>query len=174
MKISDVNPIKYSSYDEVFNLLKNGTGVIYIGYSKCNECRKLITKLIDVATDNELKDIYYLNIKDDMDYYTVSNKKIEYKKDSKGNKLKGTDNYFKLVDKLDNYLDKYIIEVDGKEYDTSEKRINNPSIIFVSDGKVTKLIDKYEKDKDYYDIFEENILEIYSETCDTNGKNKVC
>ena len=174
MKINDTNPIKYSNYDEVFKILDNGTGVIYIGYSKCNNCRKLISKLIKSANDNELKDIYYLNIKDDMDYYVVSDKKLKYKVDTNGKELKGTDNYFKLLDILDEHLDKYIIKDGKKEYDTSEKRIKNPTIIFIKDGKITKLIDEYNENENYYDIFEENIIELFSESCSTDGKSKEC
>ena len=30
--ISSDNPIKYSSYDEIFQILESGTGVIYLGF----------------------------------------------------------------------------------------------------------------------------------------------
>ena len=35
VSISNDNPVKYSSYDEIFEVLKSGTGVIYFGFPEC-------------------------------------------------------------------------------------------------------------------------------------------
>ena len=169
LNISDANPIKYSNYDEVFNIIESGTGIIFIGYPKCNKCRKVVSNLIDISIENEISKIYYLNIKNDMDYYEVNNKKLVYKVDSSGNELKGSKNYFKLLKKLDKYLDKYIIIDNEKEYDTSEKRIKNPTIIFVRDGEIIDVMNTF--DSNYKVYIEDYIMDMTSETCSTNGNS---
>ena len=43
------NPMKYSSYEEIFKILDNGTGVIYLGFPECPWCRNIVPVLIDTA-----------------------------------------------------------------------------------------------------------------------------
>ena len=46
VEISKDNAIKYASYDEVLELLKSGTGVIYLGYETCPWCRNAVPVLL--------------------------------------------------------------------------------------------------------------------------------
>ena len=43
-------------------LFKEGTGIVYFGYSTCPWCRNSVPILIDVAKKNKLKVIYYYDI----------------------------------------------------------------------------------------------------------------
>ena len=136
LKISKNNPIKYATYDEVIDVIKKGTGIIYLGYPECPWCRSAIPVLLESAKDYKIDTIYYINMLKERDYYEVKDGKLVYKKDDDGKYMKGTKGYFKLLKSLDSELDEYVIEDDGKKYDVKEKRIYVPLIIFVNDGKI--------------------------------------
>lgn len=127
LNIPSYSPIVYASYDDVFKILDE-TGIIYLGYPECPWCRNLIPVLISSAVENNIKEIFYLNIKDDRNNLTLNkNNKIITKK-------KGKPEYLELVDALYNYLDSY------KELnDDSIKRIYVPLVIFVKNGKIIGL-----------------------------------
>lgn len=127
LSIPSYNPIVYTSYDDLFDILNN-SGIIYLGDPECPWCRSLISVLINSAIDYGIKEIYYLNIENDRNILTLNKKnKIITEK-------KGSDNYLKLVDKLYNYLDVY----KGLN-DESIKRIYLPLVIFVNNGKIIGL-----------------------------------
>lgn len=136
LKISKNNPIKYATYDEVIDVIKKGTGIIYLGYPECPWCRSAIPVLLESAKDYKIDTIYYINMLKERDYYEVKDGKLVYKKDDDGKYMKGTKGYFKLLKALDSELDEYVIEDDDKKYDVKEKRIYVPLIIFVNDGKI--------------------------------------
>ena len=137
LKISEDNPIKYATYDEVIDVIKKGTGIIYLGFPECPWCRSALPVLLESAKDYKIDTIYYINIHDDRDYYEVKDGKLVYKKDENGKELKGTKGYFKLMKALDSELDDYVVKDDEKkEYKVGEKRIYVPFIIFVNDGKI--------------------------------------
>lgn len=152
LNIDSENPIKYSNYDEVLDVINNGTGIIYFGYPECPWCRTAINVLFETAKDYDIDTIYYMNLKDERDYKEVKDGKIVYQEDEDGKKLKGSKGYFKLLDALNEELDDYKIEVDGKIYDTQEKRIYVPLIVFVNDGKIigthTSTVDSQENGYD--------------------------
>lgn len=128
INIKSYNPFVYSSYDEIFKLLDNGTGVIYFGFPECPWCRNLVPVLSDSAIANNVKEVYYLNIREDRDTKELTSKgKIKTTKE-------GTDNYNKLLDILNKYLPAY----EGLKDDTI-KRVYLPTVIFVKDGKVIGL-----------------------------------
>lgn len=125
LNLPDTSMIKYSSYEEIFNVIENGTGIIYLGFPECPWCRNAITPLLEVMSDNAIDTVYYLNIKDDRDTLVL---------DESGNivtEKEGTDNYKKLVDLLRDNLGEY----KGLN-DSTIKRIYLPSVIFVKDGTV--------------------------------------
>ena len=123
--ISDNNGIKYSSYEEIFSILESGTGVIYFGFPTCPWCRNLVPVLLDAAKEAGIDTIYYLNNKEDRDIKEL---------DDDGNvviKENGSDDYYKLVDKLTSVLGEY----EGLN-DSSIKRLYYPTVIFVKNGKI--------------------------------------
>ena len=140
--IKSYNPISYSNYEEIFDILDKGTGVIYLGFPECPWCRNLVPVLVDSALEEKVSPIYYLNISGDRNTLSLTKKgKIKTEKE-------GTENYLKLVDILKDYLPVY----DGLN-DDSIKRIYLPTVIFVKDGKVLGL---------------EETLESYSKRVDGN------
>lgn len=140
--IKSYNPISYSNYEEIFDILDKGTGVIYLGFPECPWCRNLVPVLVESALEEKVSPIYYLNISSDRNTLSLTKKgKIKTEK-------KGTEDYLKLVDILKDYLPVY----DGLK-DDSIKRIYLPTVIFVKDGKVLGL---------------EETLESYSKRVDGN------
>lgn len=126
--IKSYNPISYSSYEEIFNILDKGTGVIYLGFPECPWCRNLVPVLVNSALEEKIETIYYLNISNDRNKLSLTKKgKIKTEKE-------GTEDYLKLVDILKDYLPVY----DGLN-DKTIKRIYLPTVIFVKDGKVLGL-----------------------------------
>ena len=172
ISIAEKNQVKYSSYKQIFNVLKNSTGIIYFGYPEDNNSRFAIETLLNVIEDNKIDTtVYYLDIHSDRDSYTIENNKLVYEKDSNGNEIEGTKEYFGLMSYLDKFLGEYVLYFEDEEYNTNEKRIPIPAIIFVKDGNILGLeygsIDiEYE---DLYSIYEDYVLEMYSSTCDTNA-----
>lgn len=176
--IDSKNVVKYSTFDEVIDVIKNKTGIIYLGFPECPWCRNLVPVLLDAAKQNNIDTIYYLNIKNDRDQYEVKDDKLTYKLDSNNNEIKGSKGYFNLLDALDEYLNDYVIKFEDKTYEVGEKRIYAPTVIFVRDGEILNLhvstvpsqTNPYEKltSDEYdelYDIFEESIKIMKQSTC---------
>lgn len=131
VKISKKNVIKYSSYDEVFEILKSGSGVIYFGSPEDPTSRSLVPILLEASEEIELDTIYYLDISKDRDLLML---------DDNGKVItesKGTKNYFKLVEMLKDILNDYVlVSTNGTELNTGNKRIDLPLVLFVSEGKI--------------------------------------
>lgn len=107
IEINENNPIKYLNFEEVIDLLNNGTGVIYFGFPGCPWCRNMLPVLFDVATNNNIDTVYYFN---------------------PSNIRKSDDeNYQKLTSLLDNYL------LENKE---GKKTLYVPDVYFVKDGQI--------------------------------------
>lgn len=146
VEISSNNVVKYSNYDEIIEIIKSGTGVIYLGYPECPWCRNVVPVLLSASEEVELDTIYYLNIKEDRDLLILDqNKKIITEKE-------GSKKYFELVEALDSILDEYILtDSKGNEVKTGKKRIYVPIVIFVKDGNiVAHHLDTVETQKDPY------------------------
>ena len=178
LNIDKDNPIEYADYDTILEIIENGTGIIYLGFPECPWCRNALPVLFDVAKENNVETIYYMNILNERDSYVVEDGKLVYATDEEGNEKKGTEGYHKLLKALDEHLTSYTILFEGKEYKTGEKRIYAPTMIFVRDGKVlgvhVSTVDSQENPKEpltdeqydeLYEIYEEYILEIKGGTC---------
>lgn len=176
------NNIKYSTFDEIIDVIKNKTGVIYLGFPECPWCRNVVPVLLEASKKTNTKDIYYLNIKNERDAYEVIDGKLSYKLDENKKEIKGSKGYLKLLETLDEYLDDYKIESDGEIYETGEKRIYAPTVIFVRDGEILNLHvstvpsqkNPYKKltDEEYNEllkIFEESMQSIKKGTCSTDS-----
>lgn len=172
INIDKNNPMVYKTSKEIVDILKNGTGIIYLGFSKCPWCRNAVPALIDVAKNTKTKEIYYLDIYDIRNELVLDdNKNIITKKP-------GTTDYLDMVKLLNDYLKPY----DGLE-DESIKRIYAPTIVFVKDGKVLKIHEgtveshtnaKESLTKDQYNelkqIYTDAIGEVYNANVCTNNK----
>lgn len=124
------NPIKIINTKEVLKILNSKKAIIYIGAGWCPWCRNAVPVLFEVAKKYNVKTIYYLNLDNEKSSYKIENGSLI-------NTKKGTDTYYKLLDKLSDRLNDYkLTDEDGKKYDTKEKRIYIPYVIAIKDGKV--------------------------------------
>lgn len=131
VSIPEDNPVEYASFEKVFQILEQGTGVIYFGFPECPWCRALIPVLLEVAEDVGVETIYYLNALEDRDILELDDKnKVVTKKEA-------TKEYQRLVEKLDAYLSDYVLTTKKKkEIQTGKKRLYFPTVVFVKDGEV--------------------------------------
>lgn len=119
------NPVKYAEYEEVKEIITNGTGVIYFGFPECPWCRNAVPVLLESAKNTGLDTIYYFNA------LSIRDKKHL---DDNGEIIvddEGTKEYKELVKLLYEHLDVY----EGLN-DDSIKRLYFPSVLFVKDGKI--------------------------------------
>lgn len=56
------NKVKYINENKLISVLKEGTGVIYMGYPTCPWCRNSIPILIDSIKNNDIDTLYYVDI----------------------------------------------------------------------------------------------------------------
>jgi len=183
LEISENNPIKYSTEEEIINIMKNGTGIIYLGFPNCPWCRSMLPTLFEVASDYNIETIYYLNMTNVRDILTADKDgNIVYSKDENNNELKGTDGYFEMLEILDKYLDDYtVLFEEDISLPTGEKRIYVPFLVFVKNGEIIgthlstvesqtdpfkELTDKQQEE--LYEIIEKLIVKVNSNSCDEN------
>ena len=164
------NPFVYKTEDEIIEIVKNGTGLIYLGYPKCPWCRNAVNVLQRVDTDK----IYYLNMYDLRDEYKVENDVLIKTKE-------GSNGYYTLLKLLDSILDDYIIKDNDKEYNVNEKRVYVPLVVGIKEGKIVgyhmdtvdlkdnqspmDLLDKKQQEK-LLEIYENINISVNSEICD--------
>ena len=140
--INENNPFIYSDAKEIIEKMDNEESFyIYFGSNKCPWCRSIIETLIDVANDNNIIKIYYIDIWD-KDGKEILRDKYEYNEDNKIVKTyEGTSEYFTLLDRFSDYLDDYTITnpKTNKIKKLEEKRIYAPTFIYIEKGNIKKL-----------------------------------
>ena len=62
--IPEDNPMVYATYEEVVDMLENGTGIVYFGYPECPWCRAALPVLLEAADEELMTKILYYNNKD--------------------------------------------------------------------------------------------------------------
>ncbi len=129
LNIPENNPIKYASLEEVLEILDKGTGVLYFGYPTCPWCRNAIPVLLEAVEEKNVNTIYYLNVNEYKNTFAVKDGKVEKIKEEK-------EGYYDLLKALDEVLDPYVLTSNGKTYETGEKRIYVPFVVFVKDGAI--------------------------------------
>lgn len=116
------NVFVYRSMDEIIKILKNGTGIVYLGFPECPWCSEYVKYLNEVAKDKKLEKIYYKNI-------------LNERKDN-------TEKYQEIVKLLK----------DNLQFDEEgNKRIYVPAVIAVKDGKIVGFDDETAWDTKGYD-----------------------
>ena len=50
------------SHRGIINILKHGKGLVYLGFKECPCCMAYVPMLNDIAKENNIEKIYYLNI----------------------------------------------------------------------------------------------------------------
>ena len=101
------NVFVYSNIDEVANMLENGTGIVFMAFPECPWCQYYAKYLNEVALENNIKEIYYLNIKHDRQI--------------------NSNNYSKITKLLDNYL---------YSDDGGKVKVFAPNLTFIKNGKI--------------------------------------
>ena len=129
------NPMVYSDADKIVDMINNKeTFVVYFGFNDCPWCRSVITTLIDVANDEGLDKIYYVDVKE------IRGMKSVAEDGSIKTDIKGTKGYYKLLEKLDGLLSDYtLMDKDGNQVLAGEKRIYAPNVVAIVNGKAEKL-----------------------------------
>ena len=102
LSISEYSPVTYKTDKEIVNILNEGTGVIYFGFNSCPWCRSMVETLLKVVEDYDIADLYYTDIKEIRSKYEVNNKKLN-------KTTEGTESYYDILEKLDEYLTDYVI-----------------------------------------------------------------
>lgn len=107
------NVYVYKTSDEILNILKHGTGIVYLGFPECPWCQRYTVYLNQVAKEKHLSKIYYYNIRKDRE--------------------ENNQTYKQLLSILEEYLG----------YDEEgNHRIYVPSIIAVKEGKLVGFDDE--------------------------------
>jgi len=147
------NPVKYVSYKKAYKIFSEGTGVIYLGFNSCPWCRNVVETLLEAAKDNEIKELYYINITDSGLLSTV---------DNNGKLVEDTEQVqaqYNLLKALyeNNVYGNYKVEND-------EYRIYSPTVLFIKNGElVYSKVSSLESVKDpYKDLTKEQHSQLYS------------
>ena len=173
------NVMKYTSIDKIIDIIKNGTGVIYLGYPECPWSRNAVPALLEVSESTSIDTIYYLNMKDVKDEDLDSDGNIITEKE-------GVKGYDELLAALDSILDdSTLTKEDGTTVTADEKRVYVPLVVFVKDGKIVDYYaDTVESQRDPYvaltkekneliNIYKEGILKVTGDSsCNEEEKDK--
>ena len=124
--VSEDNVFVYRTDKEIVDILKHGTGIVYLGFPECPWCQAYVSYLDEVAKETKIEKIYYLNI-------------LEIRKNN-------TKEYQEIVSLLDNYLS---YDEEGK------KRIYVPAIVAVKEGEIIGFDDETSHDTKGYETPEE-------------------
>lgn len=132
--IPDDHPFVYKSANDILTMMDNGeTFVVYFGFAKCPWCRSVLPTLIDVASDLELNEIYYVDVSEIRDAYKIEDGEVVISKE-------GSEGYIGLLKRFENVLDDYTLtDEDGEEVEVGEKRIYAPNVISVVSGQAKQL-----------------------------------
>lgn len=125
-KTTKDNVFTYRTIEEINKILKNGTGLVFLGFPECPWCRGYVPIINEVAKKEGLEKIYYFNIYED--------------------RKNNTDEYQEMVKLLKGFL---------RYDDEGNERIYAPSLIAVKNGKILEFDDTRYWDNKKYDSAEE-------------------
>ena len=135
-QVGEDNVFVYKNIDEIINILKYGTGVVYLGFPECPWCQAYVKYLNETAKDANREKIYYFNILED--------------------RKNNTEKYQEIVSILGDNL---------QRDDEGNLKVFVPNVSFVVNGKIigndyeTSLDTKgFEKPSDYWT--EEEVSEL--------------
>lgn len=70
------NVFVYRDEEEIIKILRNGTGIVFLGFPECPACQAYVKMLNDVAKSEGIEKIYYYNIKNAREENTEGYKEI--------------------------------------------------------------------------------------------------
>ena len=142
LNIPKDNPIVISDAQEIIKKIENEESFyVYFGSTLCPWCRSVIEKALEVANNNGIDTIYYVDIWDENGTEILRDK---YTLDDNGKAVlvtDGTEEYFKLLEYFDEVLPDYTYAANkngGAKLDVTEKRIYIPLFVYVAKGKPIK------------------------------------
>ncbi len=140
--IDEDNPFIYTTFKEVKEKIENKEDfLLYVGFSGCPWCRSVIPYVIEVAKENHIEKIYYVNIREDntkesdlRGYFKVdNNNRLVYE-------VYPDKYYHDVLNTLDEFLSPYTLtDNNNKEVNTFENRLFAPSFIIYKEGKAISL-----------------------------------
>ena len=125
--VSEDNIFKYSTIDEILDILDNGTGIIFLCTPESNWCNYYAKNLNDVLKSLNINEIHYYNIKNDRELNTLK--------------------YQRLLEKLSPFIYKD---------DVNNSKLYMPDLTIVKDGEIiahdneTSLIESDQKEETYW------------------------
>lgn len=137
IKIDKDNPIIYTTFKEVKEKINNKDSfVLYVGFASCPWCRSVIPYILEEAKENDIDEIYYINIREDNK--KESDLRGYYKLNEDGNVIYDIypDKYYHdVLNSLAEFLTPYTLTTDdNKVIETGEDRLYAPSLIAYKDG----------------------------------------
>ena len=125
-KTTKDNVFTYRTIKEINKILKNATGLVFLGFPKCPWCRGYVPIINEVAKKEGLEKVYYFNIYED--------------------RKNNTEEYQEMVKLLKGFL---------RYDDEGNERIYAPSLIAVKNGKILEFDDTRYWNNKKYDSAEE-------------------
>lgn len=146
--------------------LENESGILFIGDPTNFKSREALPILMD-AIDNQGRELLYLDGTHLRDEYIVKKKEVK--------KVQGASkSYYKLLELLDEYLEKYIVyDEEGNPYQVDEKRLEYPTVVFFNDGEITNVHIGTTDNNNWDNKEQDKLLEIYNKYIEKMGSN-VC
>ena len=151
INIPENNPFEKVSSSKILEMINNKeTFYVYFGDPLCPWCRSVLEKAIEIANQKKIKKIYYVKIwNDDGEELLRSKYKLNDKNEVKLVK-KGTDDYYKLLEKFDSLLSDFTLtSPTGEKISVGEKRIYAPNFLYIEKGnpiRITEGISSKQKD----------------------------
>ena len=142
VSIREDNPFVFITGEELIEKLDNNeTFYVYFGSPTCPWCRSVIETFTEVAKENGVSTIYYLDIWDDEGNEIFRDRYIINDNNELEKTVEGTDEYYEILSRFSNLLDDYTLtDNEGNEVSTGEKRLFAPTFVSVEDGKASKLV----------------------------------
>lgn len=139
--IDSDNPFVYITAEELVQKLNNEeTFYVYFGSKSCPWCRSVIEKSIEIAKQNHIETIYYVDIWDDDGNEILRDKYVLSEDNELEKTIQGTDAYYEIMRYFDEVLNDYTLtDSNGMVISVSEKRIFAPSFIYVENGLAKRI-----------------------------------
>lgn len=157
------NNVKYVEDDEIVDLFRNGTNVIYFGWADCNWCRSIVPVLIDVVKKENINTLYYYDLKSLRNNYenNINEEKV------------------KIYEEIINIIGEDITSVfDDESTRKGEKKILAPTVIFIKDGEYiglhVKSVDSHKLSIDELDEKQINELKQIYKSYINKIRNNIC
>lgn len=123
--INETNPAYYASIDEIINLIKADTGIIYMGTPDNIWCRDILPVLLEALEEQSFDTLYYLNMETIRDEKTIDDDGVIV------TTKEAEEGYYELLELLNDYTPQY-----AGLNDASIRRIYLPTVIAIKNGEV--------------------------------------